>query len=365
MKFASSVLIVISMLALAACEKKPDASALPVEAEVPVRELKPVRGATVEASGHSFPRFLRVTGQLAAKSDSIVAADSPGKVVEASVERGSVVKAGDVLARLDDRQPRLTLEEATAAVDVAKTRLELATHEQKRNQPLAESKVIADSDYQRLLTEVTARRAEVAANTARRDQAQKMLDDCLIRTPFAGVVAERAVDVGEFVGPGSPVARVVESAELRLVLNVPETEVAGLVVGQKVEFTTAAFTDRQFVGTLKYIGAAMREISRDLVVEAMVDNAKGELRPGFFCDARILLREEKAVSVPLKAVRVDGTKRKVFVIQKDQTLSERLVEVGETRDGRIEIRRGLKAGESLLAAPDMEAADGLSFQPAA
>ena len=365
MKSVSFALIAIWMLALVACEKKPDASALPVEAEVSAREIKPVRGATVHAAEHSFPRFLRVTGQLAAKSDSIVAADGAGKVVEASVERGSVVKAGDVLAKLDERQPRLTLEEASAAVDVAKTRLKLAMDEQKRNQPLAEKKVIADSDYQRLLTEVTARHAEVAANTARRAQAQKMLEDCLIRTPFAGVVDPRVVDVGEFVGPGSPIARVVESAELRLVLNVPETEVAGLVVGQKVEFTTAAFADRQFVGTLKYIGAAMREISRDLVVEAIVDNASGELRPGFFCAARILLREEKAVSVAQNAVRVDGTKRKVFVIREDQTLAERLVEVGETRDGLIEIRRGLKSGDTLLAEPDENAADGLPFEPGA
>jgi hypothetical protein len=99
--------------------------------------------------------------------------------------------------------------------------------------------------------EVVAREAEVAANTARRDLAQKMLGDCVIRSPFAGVVAERMVEAGEYVGPGAPVARVVESGTLRLVLNVPETEVAALVVGQKIEFTTAAYAKRHFIGTLQ------------------------------------------------------------------------------------------------------------------
>jgi RND family efflux transporter MFP subunit len=198
--------------------------------------------------------------------------------------------------------------------------------------PLAEKKAIADADYQRLLTEVIAREAEVAANTARRDLAQKMLDDCVIRTPFAGVVAERMVEAGEYVGPGAPVARVVESGTLRLVLNVPETEVAALVVGQKIEFTTAAYSKRLFTGKLQHIGAAMREVSRDLVVEALVDNADLTLRPGFFCDARILLREEKAVAVPEGALRIEGSRRKVFVITKDNTISERLVEVA--RDAR-------------------------------
>lgn len=346
---------------MAACEREkeaPSASAEPVKAAVVISDR------TAKAEMHAFPRFLRVTGQLAAKSDSIVAADTAGKVVAVEVERGSVVAKGDVLARLDERQPRLMLAEATAAVKLATSRLTLAQHEQERNEPLAEKKAIADSTYQLLLTEVLAREAEVAASTARRDQAQKMLDDCTIRTPFAGVVAEKAVDPGEYVGPGVPVARVVESSTLRLVLNVPETEVASLAEGQKVEFTTAAFAERHFEGVLKYLGAAMREISRDLVVEALVDNADGTLRPGFFCDARILLSEEKALGVPEKALRLDGSRRKIFVIESGGTLGERLVDVGEARGGFMEIRRGVKVGETVLLEPGPEAADGLKFEPA-
>ncbi len=346
---------------LAACEREEQA---PPASAGPVKEATVIRGRTAKAEMHAFPRFLRVTGQLAAKSDSIVAADTAGKVVAVEVERGSVVAKGDVLARLDERQPRLMLAEATAAMKLATSRLTLAQHEQARNEPLAEKKAIADSTYQLLLTEVLAREAEVAASTARRDQAQKMLDDCTIRTPFAGVVAEKAVDPGEYVGPGVPVARVVESGTLRLVLNVPETEVASLAEGQKVEFTTAAFAERHFEGVLKYLGAAMREISRDLVVEALVDNADGILRPGFFCDARILLSEEQALGVPEKALRLDGSRRKVFVIESGGTLVERLVDAGEARGGFMEIRRGVQAGEAVLLEPGPEAADGLKFAPA-
>lgn len=361
MKSVSPRIFAALLPLMAACEREKEAP--PASAE-PVKAAVVIRGRTAKAEMHAFPRFLRVTGQLAAKSDSIVAADTAGKVVAVEVERGSVVAKGDVLARLDERQPRLMLAEATAAMKLATSRLTLAQHEQARNEPLAEKKAIADSTYQLLLTEVLAREAEVAASTARRDQAQKMLDDCTIRTPFAGVVAEKAADPGEYVGPGVPVARVVESSTLRLVLNVPETEVASLAEGQKVEFTTAAFAARHFEGELKYLGAAMREISRDLVVEALVDNADGTLRPGFFCDARILLSEEKALGVPEKALRLDGSRRKVFVIESGGTLGERLVDVGEARGGFMEIRRGVQAGESVLLEPGPEAADGLKFESA-
>jgi RND family efflux transporter MFP subunit len=354
-----AIAMALSLL-LPACDTKPAAA--------PVAEKKavaPVTGRTATISERQVPRFLRVTGQLIGRNDAVIAADAVGKVLEAPVERGSVVKAGDALVKLDERQARLALAEAEAALELAKARLLLAKNEQERNAPLAEKRAIAEADFQKLLTDTTAREAEVASAAARRDMTQKTLTDSIIRAPFAGVVAERMVEPGEYVRADSPVARVVDLETLRLVLNVPETEVGALAVGQTVEFATAAFPTRTFTGTLKFLGAAMREASRDLVVEATVENTDGTLRPGFFCDARIRLREEKAAVVPVEALRVDGSRRKLFVIEKDNTLSERLVEVGDTRDGFTEIRLGALPGDAVLMQPGADATDGAPFQPSA
>jgi membrane fusion protein, multidrug efflux system len=353
-------LIALAVL-LAACDKKQEAAATTQPAK---KVVAPVKGNTATITERAVPRFLRVTGQLIGRNDAVIAADAMGKVLEAPVERGSVVKAGDVLVKLDERQARLALAEAEASLQLAKSRLLLAKNERERNAPLAEKRAIAEADFQKLVTDTTAREAEVAASAARRDMMQKTLTDSVIRAPFGGIVAERMVEPGEYVKADSPVARVVDLATLRLVLNVPETEVGALVVGQTVEFTTAAFPARTFTGTLKFLGAAMREASRDLVVEATVENTDGSLRPGFFCDARIRLREEKAAVVPVEALRVEGSRRKVFVIEKNNTLSERLVEAGDTREGFIEIRRGAAQGESVLLQPGPDATDGAKFQPA-
>lgn len=350
-------------LLLAACGGRPEAAA---PAPKPQRQaVAPVKGRSATVTERAVPRFLRVTGQLIGRNDAVVAADATGKVLEAPVERGSVVKAGDVLVRLDERQARLALAEAEASLELARSRLQLAKNEQERNAPLAEKRAIADADFQRLVTDTAAREAEVAASVARRDMMQKTLTDSVIKTPFAGVVAERMVEPGEYVKPDSPVARVVDLATLRLVLNVPETEVGGLAAGQTVEFTTAAYPGRTFSGTLKFLGAAMREVSRDLVVEAEVVNRDGNLRPGFFCDARIRLREEKAAVIPVEALRTEGARRRVFVIGKDGVLSERLIEAGEAREGFVEIRRGAAVGESVLLSPGADAVDGAPFQPSA
>jgi len=352
----------LALIALAvwlpACGKNPAAVAPEKKA------VASVKGRTVPLTIREVPRFLRVTGQLIGRNDAVIAADAVGKVVEAPVERGSVVKAGDTLVKLDERQAKLALDEADASLELAKTRLLLAKNEQERNAPLAQNRAIAEADFQKLVTDTAAREAELAASIARRDMTQKTLTDSVIRAPFAGVVAERMVEPGEYVKADSPVARVVDLATLRLVLNVPETEVGALEVGQTVEFTTAAFPTRTYTATLRFLGAAMREASRDLVVEATVENTDGTLRPGFFCNARIRLSEEKAAVVPVEALRVEGSRRKLFVIEKNNTLSERLVEVGETREGFIEIRRGAAAGESVLLQPGPEAVDGVAFEPA-
>lgn len=357
--FARSLALITLTLWLPACGKKPAVVAPDKKA------VASVKGRTATLTVHEVPRFLRVTGQLIGKNDAVIAADAVGKVVEAPVERGSVVKAGDALVKLDERQAKLAQAEAEASLEMAKARLLLAKNEQERNAPLAQKRAIAEADFQKLVTDTTAREAELAASLARRDMTQKTLTDSVIRAPFAGVVAERMVEPGEYVRADSPVARVVDLATLRLVLNVPETEVGALAVGQTVEFTTAAFPKQTFTGTLKFLGAAMREASRDLVVEATVENTDGILRPGFFCNARIRVSEEQAVVAPVDALRVEGTRRKLFVIEKNNTLSERLVEVGETREGFIEIRRGAAAGESVLLQPGPEAVDGAAFAPAA
>ena len=364
MKTTVVLTLTLASLTLAACHKKADLAA---QAEAGESKAAPlvIKGPVAQAVERPVPRFLRVTGQLAGQSDAVIAADSMGRVVSAPVERGSMVKAGDVLAKLDDRQPKLSLAEAVASVNLAKSRLALAVNEQVRNQPLAEKKAVADADYQKLLTEVAAREAELAAAEARRQLAEKVLDDCVIRAIFGGVVAERMVEPGEYVRADSPIARVVALSTLRLVLNVPETEVGALAIGQSVEFTTAAYPERVFTAKLKFFGATLREASRDLVIEAVVENAEGILRPGFFCDARIRLREEKAIVVPADAVRVAGNLREVFVIGKDNVISQRLVDVGDTRDGFTEIRRGVTVGESVLEKPGAEAADGLRFEPSA
>lgn len=350
---ALAVLVILT----GGCRPAPDSPAARAAESAGNPKLAPTSVRMTNATERLMPRYLRVTGELQGMQDAQVAADTTGKVTEAPVERGSLVSAGGVLVKVDGRMAEISLREAEAAVALAQTRLTLAKDEAERNAPLVKTKAIADADFRKLEADQAAREAEFAIATARSDLARKTLDDSVIRAPFAGLVAERYVQPGEYVRADTRIARVVEVARLRLVLNVPETAVGSVREGQFVEFTTAAYPGESFTGSIRFIGGAVRESARDLIVEAEVPNADGRLKPGLFADARVRVGEARAVALPAEALRSEGNRRSVFLVE-NGLLAERLVEIGETFDGWIEVRRGVKAGETVVLSPGREAADG-------
>lgn len=346
--------LLLPSLVLPACSKKPDSNA---GASVPV-EAAPINVTARPAEELPMPRYLRVTGELKGSQEALVAADAAGKVVAAPIERGTIVKAGDVLFRLDDRSAVLSLAEAEATLVSAQLKMDLQRTELSRNEPLAKTKAISDTDFQRFKIDFASAEASLAASKARRDMAKKSVGDATILAPFDGTVAERLIELGEYVSTNSQVANLVATDRLRLVLNVPETAIGRITEGQAVSFNVPAFPGTAFTGTVKFIGASVRNSARDLIVEAEVPNADGKLKPGMFAEGRVALGEEPGVAVPASSVLTDGTTRKLFVVSKER-LEERLVEVGETKGDVLEIRRGLAKGEPVVVTPGRDAADGI------
>jgi membrane fusion protein (multidrug efflux system) len=347
-------------LTLTGCGKAPAATPAAAAKAAPAE----ITVKTATAQEGPMPHYLRLTGGITAAQNAAVAADTTGKVVETPVERGSVVKAGDVLVQLDPRTAALNEAEAKANVAQAKSKLDLAESEVKRNTPLAQMKAVAETDFARIKSDRDSAAAGLAASDARLDMTQKTLNDATIRAPFDGTVAERFVAKGEYVMADSKVVQLIDLQHLRLLLNVAEPSVGRISVGQTVEFSVSSFPGEFFTGKIRFIGAALRAESRDLQVEAVVDNSDGRLRPGMFAEARLTLPEQRAITIPVAAVRVDGALRRVWVVESGK-LNERLVEEGETDKGRIEIRRGVKSGEVVVISPGADVADGVAVKTSA
>jgi membrane fusion protein (multidrug efflux system) len=307
-----------------------------------------------------MPRFVSLTGTLAADRESKVAADTTGKVLEVLVDRGSVIKAGSVLAVLDKRSANIVSKEAEANVALARSNSELAGTNCTRAGELLKSGALGQAEYDRTMSACETSKSSLAAAEARRDAALKSLGDAVIRAPFSGIVSERTIDVGEYVQPQTQVVSLLATDPLRLRISVPERHVGAIAPGQEVQLSVAAFPDEWFTGNVKYVGAALREQTRDLIVDATVPNPQQKLRPGMFAVVRLVMPKAPSIVVPEASVRMDGDLARVFVADNGQ-LQERIVELG-TRDAHwVEIRRGVKSGEVVVSPFSKEAKDGAAL----
>jgi RND family efflux transporter MFP subunit len=333
----------------------------------------------------TITRTLRVTGSLTADEQAEVSAETSGRIVKTPVERGSHVGQGALLVQIAAEQTAAQMEEAQAnadriraglalgandALDIervpnvanAKAELTLAEADFARFKSLLDQRIVsqAEFDQQRTRVEAAKQRYEAQRNTAQQDfrsleaararvsLARKSLGDTTVRAPFAGVVVERKVSVGDYVSPGTQVATVVRINPLRVLLTVPEQSVGLVKVGQPVNLQVDAYPNRTFTGTVRFVSPSLRADQRALTVEAMVPNPAGELKPGFFATAHIEQPEKaQALLIDRRAIREVGKTNRVFVLAGD-TVQERIVTLGQPLSAGPAASSGRSGAEQLV-----------------
>jgi membrane fusion protein (multidrug efflux system) len=334
------------------------------EASSPKPPAGPQGSAKVETevvANRQVPVFISLTGTIMAAHDSDVATDVAGKVARTLVERGAEVKSGAPLVALDSRTAGFAAREARAQADAAKARSDLMKDELGRSDELFAKGAINPSVHDRARTEAIAAEKQAEAAEAMADRLEKGLADTTVRAPFDGMVVERMVDAGEFVGPGARVVRVVQMDPLRLQLAVPEAALRHVKEGQTVEFEVASWPGQKFEGTVRFVSPAVRESSRDMVIEAEVPNKEHKLRPGMFAVAKLASGGAELASVPTSAVKHGDQTESVYVIEGGR-LQERIIQVGEKVDDHVAVLSGVKAGETVVARVSDALQDGLRVE---
>ena len=355
-----------------------------------------VAAAPVAATEQPIARFIRATGSLMAEEQADVAAETAGRVMAAAVERGTPVSQGSELIRLSSTETDAQLKEAEAnaaqiearlgitggaALDVnavpevqnAKASADLSAAEFARIKSLLDQRVVSQSEYDQRRTQAEAMRQQyeaakngaaqqyqsLQAARARVSLARKANSDTVVRAPFSGVVAQRLVTTGDYVTKGMKVATIVRVNPLRVQLTVPEQAISAMAPGQPVTFEVDAYPGRQFEGKVKYVAPALQADQRALTVEAIVPNADGTLKPGLFATARIEQPgRTPGVLVPAASVTIISGTSRVYVVVGDH-VEERIVTTGETVGDRVEITKGLKAGERVATKNVAQLADGI------
>jgi len=352
----------------------------------------PVKTAAIQRI--TVQRQVELAGNLLSPDQAKVSSEVAGVVRQVLVEIGQEVRAGDPLVRLEARELALALERAESALrqtraqlgmhgplnendqpppdeEVASVKTALATRDDaranaERAENLAGRRLLSPADlltaqtrlkvseaaYQSALDTVRSLRASLQDRRAAYELAQKKLNDAVVRAPIAGSVAERTVQVGEYIGERTPVATIVQINPLKLRTGVQERYAGAIQAGQAVEFRVESFGDQVFKGKVAYVGPAIDQTMRTFTVEALVENGDHRLKPGFFTKGYIFTRQDANVmAVPDAAVSALAGVSSVYVIQ-DNKIRQVSVNLGPRQGNLWEVLDGLK-GDELLAASNL------------
>lgn len=327
--------------AVSGCQKPAEAVEKKTEA--------PVHVEAAEVTAITAPETLRLTGTLRGAKETDLAANVAGRVQKTLVERGLEVKQGTVLAQIDVSAAALALAEARVQVATSKTQQDINQADCDRYEQLKAKGAVTDLEYDQVTAKCKTAPLNLEAAQARQSVAAKNVGDGIVRSPFAGVITERYVEVGEYVQASSRVVSIAQVDDLKLEFSLPEANFTHVKPDAAVAFRVVAYGDVVFHGKVVHISGAVRD-TRDVLVEAVVPNAERKLLPGMFADVELTIGTRSLPSVPKTAVFEQNGKQNVFVI-KDGHLEQRVLQPAAEWEGRIPVLRGVATGERVVAIP--------------
>lgn len=289
----SLLLILLGAVTLAACGGE---GAVPA-AEAATAELPPlpadVAGVEAVTRPVTMPAAIAeadplvdgvfaANGEFVSPSRSDVAPKIPGRVARVYVDDGARVTRGQPLFALETDYMRLDLQRAEAELAQADAAAAEAARDFERKQELRLKESIPQATFDRSRAAFEQARAAQAAARAGVGTARQRLADAVVPSPLTGVVAERRVDVGEFLADGGVGFVVLQTAPLKLRFQVPERYLARIRTGQTVSATVDPYPGEVFTGTIRTVGGVIDPQTRTMFAEAEFANADGRLRPGLF-----------------------------------------------------------------------------------
>lgn len=330
--------------------------------EAPVKAVqKVVHAEAVTVDERLVPKTLAITGSLESDQRTELAANASGRVVRTFVERGDHVKAGALVVQLDARSATSTEVEARANARSIEEQLAAVKTECTRYEALFAKGAITQQEYDRQASQCRTQSASEEAARARASEAVRVLRDTGIRAPFAGVIGERYVSIGDYVMPSSRVVTLLVDDPLRLKITVPEPMIAYAKEGTTITFDVVSLPGRTFSATIKYVGREVRPTTRDVVDEAIVDNHERVLLPGMFATVQLPTGTASLPVVPKSSIVHTEAGPTVFVVA-DGRLQQRAVHAGTVLDDVIAVSEGLKKGERIVAHPTAETVDGVQVE---
>lgn len=344
------------------------------------------------------------TGTLEANNKVDLNSETPGVITSIGVKEGDPVGRGQTLIRLKaDKQYaqvqesaagieasrdqvvmyQADIDQAQARLDSALSRMEMARSEYQRFQKLHQQQFISQLELDQKRTALTTAQADyqeamqgVASARARYSQAKSSLaqaqssyryaqaaaSESVIRAPFSGVVGRKYVDLGDYVAPTEKLITLVDPSLFKIQFSVPERYLGEVKPGLPVRVSFEGVGEAMFNARVNFIDPVLDESTRTVIVKAVVDDPGRRLRHGMFGNVHLSLGTlSGAVVIPEEAIVPQGEKTFVYVVEENKA-HLREVKIGHRNAGRVQIERGLSAGDRVIVSGLQKVNDGAEIQ---
>jgi membrane fusion protein (multidrug efflux system) len=318
--------------------------------------VPPTTVSSTTVKEEDWAPVLSAVGSISAVQGAVVSSELSGVVSQIAFENGGTAKKGDLLVQLDASAEEAQLKSAEADLQLARSDLE-------RSRELVGRKVISKA-------EIDAAESKFKQKEGSVDQMRSMIAKKTVRAPFDGQLGIRQVNVGQMINSGQQVVPLTSLDPVFADFALPQQHLGKLTPGLDVKVTTDALPGRVFNGKLTAINSMVDANTRNITLQATLENPDHVLRPGMFAKAEVTLPEKhKALVIPGSAVSYAPFGDSVFVIEKkkdektgkeSQAIRQQFVRVGESRGDLVSITEGLKAGEIVVSTGVFKLRNGMA-----
>lgn len=351
-RIAAIVLLVAIVVGLIVATQKSKAAPEANQPKAPtVLELAASDLITVQSG--ELKQLIALSGNLVPMRQTVIGSQFDGSISEVLVRAGETVKAGQILARFDDRDLLNQLATRNASLEKSRAELALAAKNLERSANLLKQNFISSNSYDTAESSYAVAAAQVKSEAAQLAMAKKSVGDAVIKAPFAGVIAERMVEPGARMGGNQKLFSLVDLSTLEFDANVAAAKLPAIKPGQEVRLAVEGFGEQRFIGHVERIAPVAQAGSRMIPIFVRVDNHQGLLKGGMFVQGEVTVASiPNARMVPVSALRGAEGEQPFLLTVENGKVVERKVKVGLINDlsKMAAISEGVNAGQTVVIA---------------
>ena len=296
-----------------------------------------------------------------------------GQIVDEPIEEGQHIKAGDVLARIDDRDYQAQLRQAIAIRDVAKASLHLLQDKADRARHLIKTGAISTDDFETAITAAEVAQAQLERDEAAVDYAKFNVNQCVISSPINGIVLKKYRELGDTInfggqiqagGGATDIAQLADTDDMRAEVDINEADIAKVGIGSPATVALDSYPDKQFDAALVKVYPAADRQKGTVKIEVQISRPDLQIiKPEMSAKVSFLMpkmknADEPRFTVPKSAIHTEGTESYVWIVRDGMAKRATIVRGREIETG-VEVTQGVKDGDVVIIAAAVALKDGL------